>query len=161
MTNRYEPGEILILEKFDPEAVLSVVYFEANQKAYYVKRFRIETTTIDKKFGFIGDGKGSKLLAVSADALPRIEINHQAKDRAPLEKMVLEPGGFIDIRGWKSLGNKLPFGKVKDATVLAPKETGPILLLTADLINDGPEIDVEADTNQPDAVETEGQLGLF
>jgi topoisomerase IV subunit A len=161
LTNRYEPNEILILEKFDPETVLSVVYFEVNQKAYYVKRFKIETTTIDKKFCFIGDGKGSKLLAVSADDLPRIEINHQAKDRAPLEKMVLEPAGFIDIRGWKSLGNKLPFGKVKDATVLAPKETGPILLLTADSINAGSEIDVETDTNQPDTVDAEGQLGLF
>jgi topoisomerase IV subunit A len=159
LTNRYEPNDIVILEKFDPETVLSVVYFEVNQKAYYAKRFKIETTTIDKKFCFIGDGKGSKLLAVSVYALPRIEINHQAKDRAPLEKTVLEPAGFVDVRGWKSLGNKLPFGKVKDVTVLAPKETGPILLLSDDPINAGPEIDVEPE--ETGSADAEGQLGLF
>lgn len=121
LTNRYEPGDITILMKFNPESVISTVYYEANQKAWYVKRFRIETTSLDKKFSFIGDTKGSKALAISVDSHPRIEIIHQVKDRGPMEKMILEPDGFIDIRGWKALGNKLPFAKVKEVKLLAPK----------------------------------------
>jgi len=121
LTNHYEPNEIERLEKFDPERVVSVVYYEANQKAWYVKRFRIETTTIDKKFMFIGEVKGSKMGAVSVDRYPRIEISYQVKERGPVEKMVLEPEGFIDVRGWKALGNKLPFARVKDIKVLEPR----------------------------------------
>src|SRR5206468_3056569 len=81
----------------------------------------VETTTIDKKFSFIGDTKGSKALAVTADSHPRIELQHQVKDRGPVEKMVLEPEGFIDVRGWKALGTKLPYVKVKEVKLLAPK----------------------------------------
>ncbi|ADB38248.1 DNA gyrase/topoisomerase IV subunit A [Spirosoma linguale] len=154
LTNRYEPNEIAILVKFEPDTVLSAVYYEANQKAWYVKRFKVETTTIDKKFNFIGDVKGSKNLAVTADRYPRIEITHQVKDRGPLEKMVLEPEGFIDIRGWKALGKILPFAKVKDVKLLAPKvvkePVSPELIIVTDPVT------------APEAEEKESiQLGLF
>ena len=121
LTNRYEPADVALLMKFDPDTVLSAVYYEANQKSWYVKRFKVETTSLDKKFSFIGDAKGSKNLVVTADACPRIDVVHQVKDRGPLEKMTLEPEGFIEVRGWKALGNKLPFAKVKDVKLLTPK----------------------------------------
>ncbi|QKZ14002.1 DNA gyrase/topoisomerase IV subunit A [Spirosoma sp. KUDC1026] len=125
LTNRYEHGDITVLEKFDPDCVLSAVYYEANQKAWYVKRFKIETTSLDKKFSIIGDAKGSKLLAVTLDQYPRIELVHQVKDRGPVETMMLEPEGFIEIRGWKALGNKLPFARVKDVRLAEPKVVVP------------------------------------
>ncbi len=121
LTNRYEPADVALLMKFNPETVLSGIYYEANQKSWYVKRFKVETLSLDKKFSFIGDTKGSKSLAVTADEFPRIEIMHQVKERGPMEKMVLEPEGFIEVRGWKALGNKLPFAKVKDVKLLAPR----------------------------------------
>ena len=121
LTNRFEPNEVALLQKFDPETVVSAVYYEANQKAWYVKRFKVETTSLDKKFSFIGDAKGSKNLAVTNDRHPRIEIMHQVKERGPLENMILEPEGFIDVRGWKALGNKLPFAKIKEVKLLPPK----------------------------------------
>lgn len=156
LTNRYEPNEIAVLSKFDPETVLSAVYYEANQKLWYVKRFKIETTSIDKKFSFIGETKGSKLLTVTADAHPRIEIAHQVKDRGPVEKMILEPSGFIDVRGWKALGNKLPFVRVKDVKLLAPKSA-----VTAANGNPKP-IAVPVDTELVAVAEPiDGQLGLF
>ncbi|TAE26689.1 MAG: DNA gyrase/topoisomerase IV subunit A [Cytophagales bacterium] len=158
LTNRYEPNELAILSKFDPETVLSAVYYEANQKLWYVKRFKVETTSIDKKFSFIGDTKGSKLLTVTADANPRIEIVHQVKDRGPLDKMILEPAGFIDVRGWKALGNKLPFVKVKEVKLLASKAVAPPLSNG----NAVPPRAVTLDKEIPVVAEPiEGQLGLF
>lgn len=154
LTNRYEPNDVAVLMKFDPDVVLSAVYYEANQKAWYVKRFKVETTSLDKKFSFVGDAKGSKNLAVTADSHPRIEIIHQVKDRGPLEKMVLEPEGFIDIRGWKAMGNKLPFAKVKEVKLLAPK-------IVKEAINVGtlpePISLVTTDTEEKESM----QLGLF
>jgi topoisomerase IV subunit A len=158
LTNRYEPNDILVLSKFDPETVLSAVYYEANQKLWYVKRFKVETTSVDKKFSFIGETKGSKLLTATMDAHPRIEIIHQVKERGPLEKMILEPAGFIDVRGWKALGNKLPFVKVKEVKLLSPKPAPaasngnvPVKIQVTDLPQE-----LEAITETAD-----GQLGLF
>ncbi|MGA0555095.1 DNA gyrase/topoisomerase IV subunit A [Larkinella sp. VNQ87] len=171
LTNRYEPAEIAVLEKFDPERVLSAVYYEANQKAHYVKRFKVETTTQDKKFSFIGDTKGSKLLAVTADRFPRFEIAHQMKEKGPLEKMVLEPEGFIDIRGWKALGAKLPFARVKEVKLLAPRRnnerdvvenrTGSPNLLVVEPEVDEPEDEGTEKEVATDSEKTVKQLGLF
>ncbi|WP_421830726.1 DNA gyrase/topoisomerase IV subunit A [Larkinella sp.] len=170
LTNRYEPSEIAVLEKFDSERILSAIYYEVNQKSHYVKRFKVETTTQDKKFSFIGDTKGSKLMAVSADRFPRFEIVHQMKDKGPLEKMVLEPEGFIDVRGWKALGAKLPFAKVKEVKLLPPRrnnerDIAENTAITPNLIV------VETETDEPmdETPETEDngtepsakQLGLF
>ena len=164
LTNRFEPNDVAILMKFDPETILSAVYYEANQKAWYVKRFKVETTSLDKKFSFIGDGKGSKSLAVTADRHPRIEIVHQAKDRGPFEKMVLEPEGFIDVRGWKALGSKLPFAKIKEVKLLALRVM-PVGSATASPVRE-PEIAsfvdeaVDLEATEADATESV-QLGLF
>jgi topoisomerase IV subunit A len=161
LTNRYEPNDVVALQKFDPETVISAVYYEANQKQWFVKRFRVETTTIDKKFSFIGDTKGSKLAAASIDALPRIEIQHQVKERGPVEKMVLEPAGFIDVRGWKALGNKLPFAKVKEVKLLASKLPATVSAATSATI---PMTVTSAKPLADEPVEeavAEGQLGLF
>ncbi|GAB3511863.1 DNA gyrase/topoisomerase IV subunit A [Spirosoma knui] len=154
LTNRYEPNEVAILTKFDPETVLSSVYYEANQKSWYVKRFKVETTTLDKKFSFIGDAKGSKSLIVTADKYPRIEVVHQVKERGPVEKMVLEPEGFIDIRGWKALGKPLPFAKVKDVKLLAPRAVRETVKQTEAVDQVAVEA-AEAESAEP------MQLGLF
>lgn len=158
LTNRYEPNEIAVLTKFDPEMVLSSVYYEANQKSWYVKRFKVETTSMDKKFSFIGEIKGSKCLAVTGDRYPRIEIIHQVKDRGPVEKMVLEPEGFIEVRGWKALGNKLPFARVKDVKLLPPK----VVTATASTISiqDEKPATLAASPTETDEKESV-QLGLF
>ena len=153
LTNRYEPNTIAILMKFDPETVLSSVYYEANQKTWYVKRFKVETTSLDKKFSFIGDVKGSKSLAVTVDQYPRIEIVYQAKDRGPTEKMVLEPEGFIDVRGWKALGKPVPFAKVKDVKLLPPREVKEPAKAAVELES----MAVTTDTDEKESV----QLGLF
>ncbi|WP_234734204.1 DNA gyrase/topoisomerase IV subunit A [Tellurirhabdus bombi] len=166
LTNHYEPNEIDVLEKFDPEKVVSAVYYEATQKAWYVKRFRVETTTIDKKFSFIGETKGSKALAVSTQKFPRIEIAYQVKDRGPVEKMILEPEGFIDVRGWKALGNKLPFARVKEVKILAPKVVEEVATTQALPISSVSEdADIEEVSNEPESTEAEvtavKQLNLF
>lgn len=153
LTNRFEPADVELLMKFDPETVLSAVYYEANQKIWYVKRFKVETTSLDKKFSFIGEAKGSKSLAVTADECPRIEIVHQVKDRGPMEKMILEPEGFIEVRGWKALGNKLPFAKVKEVKLLKPK---PPKEGTAPVKANG-----VSTQDEPVVTGKEPQLGLF
>jgi len=40
----------LLIEKFDPEKIISAVYLDNEKLQYNVKRFKIETTTLHTKF---------------------------------------------------------------------------------------------------------------
>ena len=64
LTNRYDPAKVLIMEMFKPETVITAVHYDGKSKEYYVKRFQIETTTLDKSFSFISDAPNSKLAVV-------------------------------------------------------------------------------------------------
>ncbi|WP_266366380.1 DNA gyrase/topoisomerase IV subunit A [Tellurirhabdus rosea] len=166
LINHYEPNNIEIIEKFDPEKVISAVYFDALKKMWFVKRFRIETKTIETKFSFIGDAKGSKLVAVSTDKHPRIELSYQEKDRSPVEKMVLEPDVFIDVRGMKAQGKPLTFARVKEARVLEPRqaEEGPDEQPAEPAASlSVPEPEPEVEVTEPTPIESIGvkQLDLF
>ena len=120
LTNHYEPNDIVVLHKFDPELVITAIYFEGAQKLHFIKRFTIETSTIDKKFTFISDAKGSKLLLATIDKRPRFEIQAQktGKDALVKDQFVVEE--IVDIRGWKAQGSKLSYEKIKQVTWLEP-----------------------------------------
>lgn len=122
LTNRYEPKDIAVLIKFVPESIISAVYYDGASKLYYVKRFRIETTTVDKKFLFISDEKGSKLHFASVDVYPRIELTFKKDEKgAPLEHEEIALDEVAEIRGWKALGSKLSTHKVQAIKPLEPK----------------------------------------
>ncbi|MFY0643116.1 MAG: DNA gyrase/topoisomerase IV subunit A [Bacteroidia bacterium] len=121
LTNHYQNKEIALIEKFNPKKDVCVVHYDGKNKNYYVKRFLIETASLSKKFHFISEARGSKMLAVSTGINPVIELTVKTKtgDKKS-DEVVLKD--FIDIKGWKSLGNKLcgtEFAKVK---LLPPTE---------------------------------------
>ena len=41
---------IIEIEKFDPEKIVTAVYLDNDKLQYNVKRFKIETTTLNKNF---------------------------------------------------------------------------------------------------------------
>ncbi|MCS6834262.1 MAG: DNA gyrase/topoisomerase IV subunit A, partial [Flammeovirgaceae bacterium] len=113
LSNRYENTQIVLIEKFDPNAVLSVVYYEGEHQAYFVKRFHIETITTGKRFSFIGEAASSKLLFVTTQPKPIVEVFYKNKE---VKKLAL--ADFVDIKGWKSLGNKLTNEKIQKVQLL-------------------------------------------
>ncbi|MFN4144637.1 MAG: DNA gyrase/topoisomerase IV subunit A [Runella sp.] len=153
LTNRYEPNTISILQKFVPERPITAVYFEAGQKQYFAKRFKIETTTTDKKFSFIGDTKGSKLIFVSTDTHPRVEIMVE-KNKNETQKEVLVLDSLVEIRGWKALGNRLSAAKIKE---IKPLDSLPEVAFAPESSSE------EADSNEEveEVLSDTGQLGLF
>ncbi|GAB4335978.1 MAG: DNA gyrase/topoisomerase IV subunit A [Flammeovirgaceae bacterium] len=137
LSNRYESSQVLLIEKFNPNAVLNVIYYDAEHQAYYVKRFHIETITPDKRFSFIGESVGSKLIFITTKPKPIVEILYKGK-----ETKQLALAEFIDIKGWKSLGNKLPFEKINKVSLMASAET-------------------EDDAEEENHENKKNQLGLF
>ena len=150
LTNHYDPKNVLSICLFSQEStVISTVYFDATQKNYFAKRFKIETTTIDKKFLFITDVKGSKLIHASTDEHPKVEvIIDEGKGITRKETIVLSD--FIEVKGWKAMGNKLSIFKIKEVKPLASEVR---ILKKANVEIEEANLEIED--------ESEGQLGLF
>lgn len=112
LTNRFDPEKTLVVEKFNPKKVISAVYVDGDSKQHMVKRFMVETSTVDKEFGFISETIGSRLILVTTNDTPEIElelIKGKGKDKTK-ETVNLED--IVDVKGWKALGNKLSQYKV-------------------------------------------------
>src|SRR5690606_6414978 len=86
-------------------------------KTYYVKRFRIETSTVGKKFSFIPETKNSRMEAVSTHPVPMATVSFKRSLRGEKETEKLLLSEFIDVKGWKAMGNKLSYFKIYDVKV--------------------------------------------
>jgi topoisomerase-4 subunit A len=106
LTNHYDAPNVLLINKFRPDKPLSVVYYEAKQKTYYVKRFLIETKTINSKFLFISEGDKNTCLVATDLKTPAITVL-TGKTKKDATEETINLAEFIDVKGWKAIGNKL------------------------------------------------------
>ncbi|SHM13996.1 topoisomerase-4 subunit A [Hymenobacter psychrotolerans DSM 18569] len=121
----FEMANMVLLRKLEPDTVISAVYVEGESKVHYVKRFKIETSTASKRFGFISETKGSKLLAVTANPEPEVEVKLQRDKKADKETEKIRLHEFIDVKGWKAMGNKLNYFRVHAVTLLTDEGPEP------------------------------------
>jgi topoisomerase-4 subunit A len=120
MNRRFDPEEFLFLGKFDPETVISAVHFDGHKGWTMVKRFRVETTTTGQRFSFISDHKDSRLLFASVKSAPRIEYSLKIKGNKIQGEVNLSD--FIEVKGWKALGNKLSDQKLSSVKEIEAAE---------------------------------------
>lgn len=97
--------DLMYAAKFRPKAAISAVYYEGEKQWTMVKRFVIETLTTGQRFKFITDHKDSKLNWVSTEEDPTFIIGYMSNRQKVTEE--LQPAAFIEIKGWKAIGNKL------------------------------------------------------
>ncbi len=125
LTNRYEPEKTILVQKYNPKKVVTAVYLDGESKQYFVKRFSIETNTLDKEFGFISEGIGSRLDYASTSDSPEIEMDVVKGKGKEKETEVVSLEEIVDVKGWKALGNRLSQHKVtKIKSLEDPDETG-------------------------------------
>ncbi len=122
ITNRYEYQKIELLERYHVNKVIGVIHYDGDSKNYYVKRFKIETSTTGKRFGFISEAPGSKLILCTTLANPKVELDvvkGKSKERLKEEINLDE---LIDVKGWKAIGNKVSPYIVKKVKFLGGDE---------------------------------------
>ena len=112
LATRFEPEKTLAVEKFNPKKAISAVYVDGESKQYMVKRFLLETSTVDKEFGFISESIGSRLVCVSTADSPEIELELIKGKSKSKTKEVVSLEDIVDVKGWKALGNRLTQYKV-------------------------------------------------
>ena len=79
--NRYQ-GELLRIEKFDPDKTFTALYWDGASKSFYVKRFSF-TVSDNTPQSFISDDPKSKFLELSDDRHPQFEVSWKTDERQP------------------------------------------------------------------------------
>ncbi len=105
MTQRFDKDNILLIEKFDPEKVVSAIYLDNEKLQFNVKRFKIETTTLRNKFFFIKEGKNNRVEAVTTEDEPILSV-HTGKG-SQVRSAKFKIAKMVDVMGWKAVGAKL------------------------------------------------------
>ena len=106
LTNRYKPDEIFSISKFNSDISVTAVHFDGKAKSYYIKRFLIETNSLNTPFLFISKERASKLIAVTLFKSPSLFFNYRLNNGEKKEKEILI-SDFVGIKGWKAIGNKI------------------------------------------------------
>lgn len=121
LTNRYEPNDVVAIELFKPERIVSAVYFDNKSGNYYCKRFKIEAQTLKNKYSFIKEGEGNRLELVTT-AFEPVLILRTGKKKTELKEDLFVINDNIDVTGWRTIGTKIGDSMIKEM-VLKPDET--------------------------------------
>lgn len=118
LSNRYQE-EILAIEKFNPEKIYSAVYYDAEAKAFYLKRFRFERSE-NLVQSFIGNAEGSYLVGFSHDDLPVIEVTFGGKHvKRPVQE--IDVAEFIGDKSFRAKGKRITTFEVQKIEFTASK----------------------------------------
>jgi topoisomerase-4 subunit A len=116
--NNHFDDKMILIEKYDPQAVFSIVHIEGKSKNYLVKRFTFENIAIGKQVSLISDEAGSKMVLLG-HAAPIISMTHlKGKDQTP-ETLELNLADVIDVKGMKAMGNRLSQHPVKSVELIS------------------------------------------
>lgn len=118
LTNRYDIKTLVSIQKWHKDMVIASVYYDGERKATYVKRFQIETNTLGQKFSFLpNDYVSTKQLLGTLHENPEVEYKVRVgRSKTEIKKLLL--ANFVDVKGWKALGNKLCDNKLLTITPL-------------------------------------------
>ena len=144
LINRFAPEEVYHIQKFYSDLPLQAVYLDGKSKHHFVKRFVIETSTSNKKFVFISEEKGSQLECLSLANPMTIELltENKKKEKNTEEINITE---FIEVKGWKAVGNRLSFDTVKKITMTSDKKGVPEPVVEEESVED--ELDKNDNSN--------------
>jgi topoisomerase-4 subunit A len=120
LTNRYEADDVIYIEKFNPEKVVSAIYFDADKKQFNAKRFYIETQTLNNKFLFIKEGKGNYLEFITTHAEPVVLLSSGKKRNPEVEEVDLSE--FVEVTGWKTVGTRIAGDELISAELASDEE---------------------------------------
>ncbi len=120
LNKRFDPKEVIHLGKLDTDLVVSAIYYEGERQQTLVKRFQIETSTLDQRFPFLSEHKRTQLLFATVSEQPRVSYKMRVKGKSVEGEIDLAE--FIDVKGWKALGNKLSEYKLSSIKELQSEE---------------------------------------
>jgi topoisomerase IV subunit A len=135
LSNHFEDN-ILIIEKFRPGKVYSVIYWDADQKFYYVKRFIIEES--EKPQCFINENPESKLISLTEVEYPRFEIYFGGKNKGR-DNEIIEVAEFIGVKSYKAKGKRMTSYMVENIQEIEPVIKKEVDIIKEEIPDDEPQ----------------------
>ncbi|HJW31455.1 MAG TPA: DNA gyrase/topoisomerase IV subunit A, partial [Saprospiraceae bacterium] len=145
-TGKIDMKDLVLAAKFKPKAPVSAIYFDGEKQWTMVKRFLVETSTTGQRFHFITDHPDSKLYFATLEEDPVIEYGYMSNRQKVTEEVA--PSDFIEVKGWKAIGNKLVDKKLISVQAQQADESGETE-------------DEETDDNEPTPTKKSVQAELF
>ena len=116
LVNRYQ-GDLLRIEKFDPDKTFTALYWDGESKSFYVKRFSFIISD-NTPLSFISDNPKSHLVELSDDLHPQYEISWKLEDKQPED---VDAEEWIGKKGYAAKGKKCAAkGEVKSVRFIEP-----------------------------------------
>ncbi|MDR0970948.1 MAG: DNA gyrase/topoisomerase IV subunit A [Bacteroidales bacterium] len=110
--------DLLILEKYNPNKPLSVIFFDKTINQYLVKRFLVEEI-LDKKVYFVEENDNFQILHITNDYYPVIELSlEDAKKKKPLDDLIINIGDFVEVSRYRAKGKKLSKYNITNIKIL-------------------------------------------
>ncbi|GJM35993.1 MAG: DNA topoisomerase IV subunit A [Saprospiraceae bacterium] len=150
LNKKFDTKEVEAIIKFDPDTVINAVYYEGAKGWTMVKRFQIETNKLNQRFPFLTEHRSTKLLYASINENPKVKYSYRMKNEKFEEEVVI--ADFIDVKGWKAIGNKLIDAKVTKVTEIGGAKPKP-KAEQSEKLKAGDSIDFDVENN--------GQTKLF
>lgn len=120
LSNRYDDN-FLILEKWKADRPLTCVYYDADRKRYYVKRFLLEDHLNPQPF-FFSENPKSFIELVTTQEKPIIELIYPKVKGETKDPETVDLEEFIAVKGIKAIGNQLTTDKLKQINLISEEE---------------------------------------
>ena len=109
--------DMVLIQKFDPERIYTIVYQENETNHYYVKRFHAELT--EKKVEYVEDK--DKVVLFTFDQFPMLHLEYDmTKKTKGLETEDIAVHDFIGVKGYKAKGKRLTVHILQEIAWLEP-----------------------------------------
>ena len=117
VSNRYQ-GQVLRIEKFDPDKTFTAMYYDATAKSFYVKRFSFVLSDNTPQ-SFIAPGAKSYLVDISDDKHPRFQVIF-GKKYEHRDPEVIDAEEYIAKKGYTAKGKKCHQYDIKKVKFVEP-----------------------------------------
>ncbi len=113
LTNMYA-DDLLEIRKFYKGTVMSVVYYDGDRDASYVKRFQIDPAAASGRQQFVDFNPKLKILLVTTAMEPKVKVTFKKKTNG---EEVLKLSQATEVKGLRALGAKIG-GAVKSVEIM-------------------------------------------
>lgn len=107
---KLDADKLIHIAKLFEDTIVSAVHFEGKKKWTMIKRFEIETSSDDQYYSIISESPDSELLYATTQSGVTLKYSiGRGKGKQTTE---VDLDDFIDVKGWKAMGNKLESQKI-------------------------------------------------
>lgn len=112
--------DTLYVDKFNPDNIYTLIYFDGESKQYYIKRFKAENSS--SKIMIINEHPDSYIELITTQAQPKIKLSFQKEKGKEIPEEYINIDELAPIINIKAKGKRVSSHKIKNITLEEPDE---------------------------------------